>query len=119
MDILVTGGSGQVGLELQSLSWPDGVRIHAPQRAELDLADPGSVAAVVALRPWAAVISSGAYTAVDKAETEVREAWLVNAVAPAILAKATAAAGVPIVHVSTDYVFDGSKDGFYGEDDPV
>jgi dTDP-4-dehydrorhamnose reductase len=119
MDILVTGGAGQVGTELQALSWPDGVSIHAPGRAELDLSDPASVAGMMASRPWAAVISSGAYTAVDKAESEVRDAWLVNAVAPAILAKAAKDAGIPIVHVSTDYVFDGSKDGLYLETDPV
>jgi dTDP-4-dehydrorhamnose reductase len=119
MDILITGGSGQVGTELGGLTWPEGVTVFAPGRAELDLADPASVAAMMASRPWAAVISSGAYTAVDKAETEVRDAWLVNAVAPAIIAQAAKSAGIPIVHVSTDYVFDGSKDGFYSEADPV
>lgn len=119
MDILVTGGAGQVGTELQALAWPEGVTIHALGRTELDLADPASVERVMASRAWAAVISSGAYTAVDKAETEVRDAWLVNAVAPAILSAAARTAGIPIVHVSTDYVFDGSKDGFYLESDPV
>jgi dTDP-4-dehydrorhamnose reductase len=119
MDILVTGGSGQVGLSLKELVWPAGVTVHTPGRAELDLADPSSVEAMVASRPWAAVISSGAYTAVDKAETEVRDAWLINAVAPAVLARGAAQAGIPIVHVSTDYVFDGSKPGFYSETDPV
>lgn len=119
MDILITGGAGQVGTELRQLAWPEGVAIHAPDRAALDLADPGSVERIMAARSWDAVISSGAYTAVDKAESEVREAWLVNAVAPAILARKAAEAGIPIVHVSTDYVFDGSKDGFYAESDPV
>jgi dTDP-4-dehydrorhamnose reductase len=119
MDILVTGGAGQVGTELQALAWPEGITIHAPGRPELDLADPASVERVLASRAWAAVISSGAYTAVDKAEMEVRDAWLVNAVAPAILAARAKAAGIPIVHVSTDYVFDGSKDGYYLESDPV
>jgi dTDP-4-dehydrorhamnose reductase len=119
MDILVTGGAGQVGTELRNLVWPDGVTLHAPGRDQLDLADPASVTAMMASRRFDAVISSGAYTAVDKAETEVREAWLVNAVAPAVLARAAAQAGIPIVHVSTDYVFDGAKDGFYREDDPV
>lgn len=119
MDILVTGGAGQVGTELQDLVWPVGVTLHAPTRGLLDLADPASVAAMMASRRWDAVISSGAYTAVDKAETDVREAWLVNAVAPAILAHAAAQAGIPIVHVSTDYVFDGTENGFYRENDPV
>jgi dTDP-4-dehydrorhamnose reductase len=119
MDVLITGGAGQVGTELRHLAWPEGVRIHAPDRGTLDLADPESVERVMAARGWGAVISSGAYTAVDKAEAEVRDAWLVNAVAPAILARKAAEAGIPIVHVSTDYVFDGSKDGFYVETDPV
>jgi dTDP-4-dehydrorhamnose reductase len=70
-------------------------------------------------RHWGAVISSGAYTAVDRAETDVRDAWLINAVAPAILARKAAESGIPIVHVSTDYVFDGSKDDLYIETDPV
>lgn len=119
MDILVTGGSGQIGIELLRQSWPEGFRIHAPSRAELDLADPASIERVMSARPWAGVISSGAYTAVDKAETDVTAAWTVNALAPAILARRAAEAGVPIIHVSTDYVFDGSKQGYYVDDDPV
>ena len=62
MDVLVTGGAGQVGIELQALAWPDDVRLHAPGRDMLDLADPASVEAVMASRRWDAVISSGAYT---------------------------------------------------------
>lgn len=119
MDILVTGGSGQVGTELLRQPWPDGIRLHAPARAELDLADPASVARVMASRRWDAVVSSGAYTAVDKAEGDVAAAWAANALAPAILAKATAEAGMPIVHLSTDYVFAGDKPTPYVEDDPV
>src|SRR3954449_7231501 len=103
MDILITGGAGQVGTELRHLPWPKGISVHAPDRATLDLADPDSVIRTMEARNWGAVISSGAYTAVDKAESEVRDAWLVNAVAPAILARKAAQAGIPIVHVSTDY----------------
>jgi dTDP-4-dehydrorhamnose reductase len=119
MDILITGGAGQVGTELQLLTWPEGVTVHGPDRATLDLADPDSVARTMDSRKWGAVISSGAYTAVDKAESDVRQAWLVNAVAPAILARKAAESAIPIVHISTDYVFDGSKDGPYVETDPV
>ncbi|WP_375460354.1 dTDP-4-dehydrorhamnose reductase [uncultured Enterovirga sp.] len=119
MDILLTGGTGQVGISLQQLGWPDGIRLHAPARSELDLGDPASVQRAVDARPWSAIISSGAYTAVDKAESEVGQAWAANALAPAILAHGAARAGIPIVHVSTDYVFAGTKDGFYREDDPV
>lgn len=119
MDILLTGGTGQVGIELLRLVWPVGTKLHAPDRATLDLGDPLSIRRVLAERRWDAVISCGAYTAVDKAESEVGAAWAANALAPAILAEGTAAAGIPIVHVSTDYVFSGTKDAPYGEDDPV
>ena len=119
MDILVTGGSGQIGTALQRLAWPQGVRLHAPSRREMDLADPAALAAMVASRPWAAVVNCAAHTAVDRCESEVVAAWTVNALAPAALAAATAKASIPILHVSTDYVFDGAKDGFYVESDPV
>ena len=115
--VLVTGGTGQVGTALQRLA--DGRVLVAPARAELDLADPASIKAIVASRPWAAVVNAGAYTAVDKAESDVVTAWTVNALAPAALAEATRAAGIPLLHVSTDYVFDGSKATPYEEGDPV
>jgi dTDP-4-dehydrorhamnose reductase len=108
--ILLTGGGGQVGTEFQRL---------APGREQLDLADPDSIAAFVSSRPWAAVINSGAYTAVDKAQTDPVTAWKVNALAPAAFAWATAQAGIPLIQLSTDYVFDGSKATAYVEDDPV
>ena len=118
-DILVTGGSGQVGGALVRLGAPEGFRFVAPPRAQLDLADPASIIAVVASRPWAAVINAAAYTAVDRAQAEVEAAWRVNALAPACLARATAEAGIPIIHVSTDYVFPGDLDRPYREDDPI
>jgi len=108
VDILVTGGAGQVGLELLAHAWPEGVTLHAPSRAELDITSPESVAAIMASRDWAAVINPAAYTAVDKAETELGAAFAINALGPALLAQATKAAGIPLIHVSTDYVFDGS-----------
>lgn len=118
IDVLLTGGSGQVGTEVIRLA-PAGVNIVAPGRDRLDLSDPESIAAMIASRPWAAVINSAAHTAVDRAESEIVAAWKVNALAPAALAQATAEAGIPLIQVSTDYVFDGSKDGFYVESDPV
>lgn len=118
IDVLLTGGSGQVGTEVIHLA-PAGVNIVAPGRDQLDISDPASIAAMVASRPWAAVINSAAHTAVDRAESEILAAWKVNALAPAALAQATAEAGIPLIQVSTDYVFDGSKDGFYVESDPV
>jgi len=119
VDILITGGAGQVGLELLAADWPANVRLHAPDRSELDLGDAQAVAAVFAARPYAAVINSGAYTAVDKAEGEVALAFAANAMGPALLADATRAAGIPLVQVSTDYVFDGSGQGDYSEGDVV
>ncbi|QTC91471.1 dTDP-4-dehydrorhamnose reductase [Brevundimonas goettingensis] len=117
--ILITGGAGQVGLELLAADWPADVVLHAPTRAELDLGDIVSVRAAFDATPFAAVINSGAYTAVDKAETDVAAAFAANAMGPAILAEVTRAAGVPLIQVSTDYVFDGSKAGAYVEGDPV
>ena len=117
--ILITGGAGQVGLELQRAAWPAHVRLHAPARTELDLTDAGAVARAFAATPFAAVINPAAYTAVDKAEDEVAEAFAANAMGPAILADATRQAGIPLIHVSTDYVFDGSQPGAYVETDPV
>ena len=118
-DILVTGGAGQVGLELARAGWPEHVRLHMPTRDELDLGDADAVRALFAATPFRAVINSGAYTAVDKAETEVAAAFAANAMGPAILAEVTRAAGIPLVQVSTDYVFDGSGEQDYAEGDPV
>ncbi|BAU91114.1 dTDP-4-dehydrorhamnose reductase [Methylorubrum populi] len=119
MDILILGGAGQVGTELQAFSWPEGVRVHAPDRQSLDITDEAAVAAALDARAYAAVINTAAYTAVDKAESEVAAAWRLNALAPAILAAETKRRTIPLVHVSTDYVFDGSGEGFYAPDAPV
>lgn len=113
--ILVTGGQGQVGLELARQDWPADMSIYYPTRAELDIASQASLAAYLRGRRFDAIINCAAYTAVDKAEEERDLAFLVNGEAPGWLADT----GIPMVHVSTDYVFDGSKDGYYQEDDPV
>ena len=116
--ILVTGGSGQVGTAIVR---ENGGRfdVIAPTRAELDLGDAGAIEAMIAKRDWAAVINCAAYTAVDRAESERDAAFAVNAEAPGVIARAAAARGITLLHVSTDYVFDGSKAGPYREDDPV
>lgn len=116
--ILVTGGSGQVGT---AIARENGGRfdIVAPSRAELDLGDAGAIGAMIGARDWAAVINCAAYTAVDRAESEREAAFAVNAEAPGAIALAAAARGIPLLHVSTDYVFDGSKAEPYREDDPV
>lgn len=119
MRILVTGGTGQVGRALSSFRWPAGVEIVAPSRNTLDLADLAAVEAFITDGGFDAVINPAAYTAVDKAESDWLTAWTVNALSPAAIAAATRKAGIPLLHVSTDYVFDGAKNGAYHEDDPI
>ena len=119
MDILLTGGTGQVGSALLETSLPKGWRLHAPMRHDLDLSDPASVQSALGARAWGAVINSGAYTAVDRAESDSRTAWAVNATAPALIARWAAQAGVPLVHISTDYVYPGDKSGSYTEEDDI
>jgi len=119
MDILVLGGGGQVDTELKAYAWPDGVRVDAPDRTALDITDASAVAQALDAKAYAAVINTAAYTAVDKAESDVVAAWRLNALAPAILAAATRERGIPLVHVSTDYVFDGDGLGDYVPDAPV
>lgn len=115
--ILATGGQGQVGTELGRLAWPDDCELHLIDLAEVDLRDPAAIARKMDERAWDAVLSVGAYTAVDLAESDVLAAWQVNALAPAAFAAACAARDIPLVHVSTDYVFDGSKAGPWCEND--
>lgn len=115
--ILVTGANGQLGTELARLTCPDGWEIVPIGRDTLDLRDSEAITAIIAERPWAAVINGAAYTAVDKAESDQATAWQVNALAPAALAAACAKADIPLVQVSTDYVFAGDKRGMWNVDD--
>jgi dTDP-4-dehydrorhamnose reductase len=117
--ILVTGGNGQLGTELQRCAWPAGYEVVAIDVADLDLTDTAAIAARIAEREWAAVINGAAYTAVDNAESDVVTAWAVNAMAPAAFGEACAGSGIPLVQVSTDYVFAGDKQGAWEVDDPV
>lgn len=91
----------------------------APPRQELDITDPESVARIAAghFGPIDWVVNAAAYTAVDRAESDVDEAFRVNAYGPGLLARACAALGVPLLHVSTDFVFDGKLDRPYRETD--
>ena len=113
--LLVFGRTGQLARELARLV-PDARYLG---REEADLTDPAACAAIIRdLRP-AVVINAAAYTAVDKAESDAETARLVNAEAPAAMARAAAALAVPFVHVSTDYVFDGSGTAPWAESDPT
>lgn len=117
--ILITGASGQLGTELQRCAWPAGWQVTAVDVAELDLRDLDAIRAIGTSRPWAAIINAAAYTAVDKAESDMVTAWAVNAMAPAAFAQVCAAQGIPMVQVSTDYVFAGDKSGAWEVDDIV
>jgi dTDP-4-dehydrorhamnose reductase len=117
--ILVIGRAGQLGTALAEASWPAEVEVVSRGRDRIDLARPAAARdAVIAEKPDL-VINAAAYTAVDKAESEQELAFAVNRDGPSALAEACLAIGVPLIHVSTDYVFDGSKQGAYLEDDPV
>ena len=119
MKLLVLGAGGQVGRELCRLVWPPGWALAAYDRAEIDIAEREAVFAALARERPDIVVNAAAYTAVDRAESERADAWAANCTGPANLAAACAEAAVPLVHMSTDYVFDGSKRGPYREDDPV
>jgi dTDP-4-dehydrorhamnose reductase len=118
MRVLVFGTTGQVAQELARRAAEQGVRIEALGRAEADLANPEACAAAVAATGADLVINAAAYTAVDRAESEPELAQRINAEAPGAMARAAAARGLPFLHVSTDYVFDGRPGRPWREDDP-
>jgi dTDP-4-dehydrorhamnose reductase len=119
MKLLVLGAGGQVGHELRRLAWPADYRVAAFDRAGVDITQGEAVAAAFDCERPDIVINAAAYTAVDRAESEPDIAWAGNCAGPGHLAAACRAAGIPLIHISTDYVFDGSKQGPYREDDPV
>jgi dTDP-4-dehydrorhamnose reductase len=118
MRILLTGTNGQVGGALQPLLAKHGT-IIAPSRAEFDLSKPETLAERLESSKPDLIINPAAYTAVDRAEDERELAFLVNAKAPEAIAKWAARHRVPLVHFSTDYVFDGSGDKPWREDSPT
>src|SRR3569833_4204877 len=118
MRVLLLGGTGQVGTEIRRLS-SAGVDLDAPSRARLDLTRPGDISRAISARPWDAVINAAAYTEVARAESEAALAFAINAQACETIAAETARHGVPLIHISTDYVYDGRKGAPYVEADPV
>ena len=114
--VLVTGGSGQLATSLVRLGGP---RIQRVGRPAFDFDQPDTVRTVFAAISPVAVVNAAAWTAVDAAETSVEAATRANRDGPELLASLCAQAGIPFVHVSTDYVFDGDKGAPYVEDDPV
>src|SRR3569833_1882207 len=117
--ILVTGANGQVGWELMRRADKFGVTALGTDSKTLDITDPHAVAAMIQPGAFDVVVNAAAYTAVDKAESEPEKAYAVNRDGAAYLAQACAKAGIPLIHISTDYVFDGTKQGPYVEDDPI
>jgi dTDP-4-dehydrorhamnose reductase len=117
--ILLFGGNGQLGRELTALAGARGAPLRALSRTEADIADPEAVTDAIAAASPSLVVNAAAYTRVDEAETNIEEATRSNAAGPAVLAEACAHSHLPLVHLSTDYVFDGSKTSAYVESDPV
>jgi dTDP-4-dehydrorhamnose reductase len=117
--ILLFGAGGQLGRELTALAHERGVPLVGLARADGDITDRAAVARALKAHRPGLVVNAAAFTAVDRAESETVAAFSANAEGPAILAEATAEARIPLLHVSTDYVFDGSKPGPYVESDPV
>jgi dTDP-4-dehydrorhamnose reductase len=111
---LVIGRTGQLARALQRIG---GDAIEAWGRERLDLSDLESIVRKLSDSSASAVINAAAYTAVDAAENDSQNALLLNASAPGLMAHACAALGVPFVHLSSDYVFDGAKTGTYVESD--
>ena len=119
MRVAVTGKQGQVAQALASAAPAHGIDLVRLGRPELDLAEPHSIReAILAARPDV-IISAAAYTAVDKAETEKELAFAVNALGAGEVAKVAGELSVPIIHLSTDYVFDGQIPAPYAEEDTV
>ncbi|MGB7318914.1 MAG: dTDP-4-dehydrorhamnose reductase, partial [Planktotalea sp.] len=114
MRVLVFGKTGQVARALQRF---DGVT--ALPRAEVDLSDPTACAAIIAGTDADVIINAAAYTGVDTAETDSYMAFRVNSEAPTAMATAAAKRALPFLHVSTDYVFDGSGAQPWRENDPT
>lgn len=116
MKILVTGKNGQVGHELMRSLAPLG-EVMGVDIEDCDLSKPAAIAKMLAHIKPDLIVNPAAYTEVDKAESEANLAHAVNAAAPEALAKYAASKNIPMIHYSTDYVFDGSKDGLYLETD--
>ncbi len=114
--IMIAGMGGQLGFEL-ARTCPAGIELVAPTEADLDITDRDSVSAYVARTGPAVIINCAAYTAVDKAESEVAKAYAVNEQGPKNLAEVAGDHNALLVHISTDFVFDGSQSRPYRPED--
>ena len=119
MKILVFGAGGQIGREVCRAAWPPGSAILPLDRKAVDITKSASVSAMLAREKPDLAINLAAYTAVDRAESEPEAAWVVNCAGAAHIAAACDESATPLIHLSTDYVFDGCKIGPYREKDAV
>ena len=115
--ILVFGGGGQLGQELARMAGQRKVALATLTRAQADIGDRAAVVEALNAHRPSLVVNAAAYTNVDRAEAETSTAFAANAHGPAVLAGACASGAIPLLHVSTDYVFDGSAGRPYREDD--
>ncbi len=119
MNILVTGANGQLGMEMRNVSAASTDRYIFTDVAELDITDADAVDRTVSSEHVDVIVNCAAYTNVDEAEDDEQTADLINHKAVAILASAAAKYGATLIHISTDYVFDGRSSIPYKEDDPT
>lgn len=118
MKILVTGREGQVVRSLiEAVRARPDVHLLAVGRPDLDLEHPGTIALAIEASKADLIISAAAYTAVDQAEDEPEKVFAINASGAEAVARSAAAANIPVIHLSTDYVFSGSSNAPYREDD--
>ncbi len=119
MKILVTGSNGQLGWEICRQGKERGISIMPLDIPEFDITDRAAVGRAVSGSEADLVVNCAAYTAVDRAESDQKSAFAVNSDGPFYLAAASSERGIPLIHISTDYVFDGCKAGAYVETDRV
>ncbi len=117
--VLLTGAAGQLGRDLLRTDWAEGTELVPRDRADLDVADADAVARDLDAIGPEVIVNAAAYTNVDGAESEPELAHAVNADGVGNLARWADANDARLVHISTDYVFDGTKDGWYVESDPI
>ncbi|MDP2105655.1 MAG: dTDP-4-dehydrorhamnose reductase, partial [Desulfobulbaceae bacterium] len=115
--IMLTGAGGQLGWELQR-TMPPGVLLTPLSSADLDITDSRKVAAAIATLAPDVIINAAAYTAVDKAEEDSARAFQVNSEGPEFLAQVAHERGIHLIHISTDFIFDGQKSSPYLPNDP-
>lgn len=117
--VLILGADGQVGTELMKAPWPAGTRLIGAIQSDADFLDADALFAYTLSQRPALVVNAAAHTAVDRAENEREASFAINATAPRALARAARELGIPLIHISTDYVFDGTRSDPYREGDPV